>query len=353
MARRVVLGGRVFLALTIFLAPAFSAVTGLQPKPKVDLKQHPTGGKTPIEVWVGLYITNFVAIDETRETFEFGGYLTAKWRDSRLVLSPDEADAKRTRQFRMEDLWVPSIESANSISHKTGQYFLTAAPDGVVTYVERFDATLSNNYNFRKFPFDTQVLRFEFHPFLSSDREIRFAPQALSSSGISEDENTQLAAWKIKDLQYTMDKIGGNLHLPSADEALFRIVVVRRSGFYLWKIFLPLLMITLIPAVVFWIDVEMFDWVLKIPMTMLLSMVAFEFTISRDLPRIGYITFLDAVFLASFIFLFLCIFEILVVFLMQKRGQRERAVKIHRSGRWIYPSAYAGVILLLAVVFLA
>ena len=174
----------------------------------------------------------------------------------------------------------------------------------------------------------------------------------MPSSGISPDENTQLAAWKIQGLNYTVDKIDGNLHLPTTNEAVFRMVMKRRSGFYIWKILLPLLMLTLIPAVVFWIDVEMFDWQLKIPMTMLLSMVAFEFTISRDLPRIGYVTFLDAVFLVSFIFCFLCIFEILAVFLLQKRGKRDHAVKIHRMGRWAYPTAYVVAILLLAVGFL-
>jgi hypothetical protein len=59
----------------------------------------------------------------------------------------------------------------------------------------------------------------------------------------------------------------------------------RRSGFYIWKVFLPLFMLTMIPALVFWIDVKEFDWILKVPMTMLLSMVAFEFAVARDLPK--------------------------------------------------------------------
>lgn len=64
--------------------------------------------------------------------------------------------------------------------------------------------------------------------------------------------------------------------MPASREALFQIVIERRSGFYFWKVFLPLLMLTMIPTAVFWIDVKEFDWLLKIPMTMLLSMVAFE-----------------------------------------------------------------------------
>ena len=116
---------------------------------------------------------------------------------------------------------------------------------------------------------------------------------------------------------------------------------------------MPLLMLTLIPMVVFWIDVSQFDWILKIPMTMLLSMVAFEFTIARDLPRVGYLTFLDAVFLASFTFCFLCIFEIAAVFLLQQHGRRPLAVKLHAKGKWAYPLAYFGLISSLAIGFLA
>jgi hypothetical protein len=115
----------------------------------------------------------------------------------------------------------------------------------------------------------------------------------------------------------------------------------------------PLLLMTLIPGVIFWIDVSQFDWVLKIPMTMLLAMVALEFTIARDLPRIGYITLLDAAFLASFAFCFLCIVEITLVFLLQLRGRRELAVKLHRAGKWAYPLSYFCLLGLLSICFLA
>ena len=92
---------------------------------------------------------------------------------------------------------------------------------------------------------------------------------------------------------------------------------------------------------------------MKIPMTMLLSMVAFEFTVTRDLPRVGYLTFLDAVFLAGFAFCFLGIFEITIVYLLQKYNRRPLAVKLHSAGKWAYPLAYFGVVFILAIGFLA
>ena len=340
------------LALAFAFAPASQATRAADTKPTVDLRLSPNGGTAPVEVAVGLYITNFVGIDETRETFEVGGFLTGQWQDPRLALPADQQQTP-PRTFRLEDLWAPAIEGANVISHKTNQYSLEADSRGTVTYRERFDAVYSNDFELRKFPFDTQVLQFEYQPFLSAARQIRFAPQALRFTGISPVQHTDLAAWHLEDLRYSTDKAVLDPYQPDAREALFQLTATRRSGFYVWKIFLPLIMITLIPMVAFWIDVKEFDWILKIPMTMLLSLVAFQFTVTRDLPRIGYMTLLDAVFLASFAFCFLAVFEITLVYLLQKHGRRPLAVRLHSAGKWVYPLAYLGVISIVAIGFLA
>jgi hypothetical protein len=338
------------LCSLLTLALSFSlpgqAANGATTKPAVDLLLPPPSDHGPVDISVGMYITNFVAIDETRETFEVGGFITGRWQDPRLALPG------KPRTFRLGDIWAPAIEAANSISHKTNQYSLEADSNGTVTYRERFDGVYSNNFELRKFPFDSQVLVFEFQPFLSAASNIQFAPEALPGTGITPDQHTELAAWHIGDLRYTTDKLVRDPFQPETHEALFQITAKRRSGFYLWKIFLPLMMITLIPMVVFWIDVKEFDWIVKIPMTMLLSLVAFQFTVTRDLPRIGYITFLDAVFIASFVFCFLGIFEITLVYTLQKYDRRLLAVRLHTMGRWGYPVAYLSVVSVLAIGFL-
>jgi hypothetical protein len=86
---------------------------------------------------------------------------------------------------------------------------------------------------------------------------------------------------------------------------------------------------------------------------MLLSLVAFQFTVARDLPKIGYITLLDSVFIAGFVFCFLGIFEITLVYCLQKYNRRPLAMRLHTMGRWAYPLAYLSVISVLAMGFLA
>ncbi len=320
---------------------------------QIDLTQHPTGGKTPVDISIGMYITNFAAIDESRESFEVGGFLTAEWQDSRLALAADDSTTPATRYFQKENLWTPAIEGANTIAFKTYQYSLEADRNGKVTYWERFDGTFSSVLQLAKFPFDTQVLRFEFQPFISTSSHVHFTAQALPVTGISPEQHTELAAWELKELRYSAVTVNSDRFPTPTQEALFEFVVKRRSGFYVWKIFLPLLMMTAIPMIVFWIDAKEFDWLLKIPMTMLLSMVALEFTVTRDLPRVGYLTFLDAVFLVSFAFFFLSAFEIALVFRLHIAGKRSLAVKLHTAGKWAYPLTYVLTVLILALFFLA
>lgn len=330
-----------------------------QPRHEVDLLDHPTGGKTPIEVSIGMYVTNLVSIDETRESFEAGGYIEAQWKDPRLAVSADgtsvtseTGNARQTRSLKPDQVWTPPIQASNTITHKSNGYAMEVDANGVVTYTERFDVVLSNEYFLRKFPFDTQVLRFELEPFLSPSSVIVFTSQALPITGISPGRNTELASWRIDSLRYSTEEMPRHAGIPVGRESLFELTISRRPSFYVWKIFLPLMMISLIPAVVFWIDAKEFDWLLKIPMTMLLSMVAFELAITRDLPRVGYVTFLDAVFVTGFALCFLCILEILTVYLIHKRGAPQRAAGIHASGRWFYPLTYFGILALLALFFL-
>ncbi len=140
---------RLLLCFTLTMfsgASTFSATQSPPQKPPLDLRQHPTNGKTPIQVSLGLYITNFVAIDETRESFEVAGYLTGKWQDPRLILPAGSVNPSNPQQpprtFRIDELWTPPIEAANSINHKTNAYSMEVDRAGIVTYTERFDAIL-------------------------------------------------------------------------------------------------------------------------------------------------------------------------------------------------------------------
>lgn len=316
----------------------------------IDLRQHPFAGRQPIEVTIGLYITNLALVEETREQLQFEGYLTLEWRDPRLALPEAIRSKDHRRTLKPDTIWTPAIETANLISHRPSQSVLEADDDGNLRYVERSDTTISTSYALRKFPFDSQLLEIRVEPFLPSASEIRFASKPANWTGIDL-QNSGLAAWTVEGLHYQTLQTPPEGAIPALPRALFQIHIQRRSGFYIWKIFLPMILLAAIPWSAFWYDVDDFAGKMSIPLGIVLSLVAFQFSIARDLPRVGYITFLDAVFLTSFVFAFLCIVEVTLVYVLQSRKKSALADKMRRTARWAFPATYVLLLLLLIVIF--
>ena len=346
---------RTLLALVLIaLAVAgLDAAAAQQPKntaASMDLRSHPYGGKQPVEVAVGLYMTNLALVEETREQFQVEAYLTMQWHDPRLVLTGAQAKGA-ARTVNLEEVWTPPIETANLISHRRGSSVLQVNDNGDVKYVERADVTVSTSYSLRDFPFDTQLLDLRIEPFLPSASEIRFASQPLAWTGHDGEGDAGLAAWDIHGLRYSVVDVPAKGALPSRSQALFQVEVKRRTFFYLFKIILPMMLMAAIPWTVFWFDVKDFAGEMGVPLSIVLSMVAFQLAISRDLPRVAYVTFLDALFLTSFIFTFLCITEVAIAYILQSHNRLPQAAKLHRMARWAFPLAYFCMLVLLIVIY--
>ena len=146
---------------------------------------------------------------------------------------------------------------------------------------------LTNQFYLRRFPFDLAIL-----PVLSNrssvrcegyDTQIDFGAKSYTM-GIS--PSTYLSAWTFERITYRRGFERISVASTVLPQAWFAIVVKRRSGFYEWKVFLPLAMMVMVPWSVFWISIKEFDWQMKIPIATMLTIVAFDFAIARDLaPR--------------------------------------------------------------------
>jgi hypothetical protein len=79
----------------------------------------------------------------------------------------------------------------------------------------------------------------------------------------------------------------------------------------------------------------------------LLVYVAFNFTLSNDLPKIGYMTFMDTILAAAFVITGLTVVWNVLLRRLELGGQLDTARIIDAYTLWLYPFAF------LLVIFLA
>ena len=307
----------------------------------------------PINIAVGLHIINIASIDEVTEQFETDAYLFERWIDPRLAFTPNGPN-DRERNYSVGQIWIPQLEMINAASPRIrGDSSIRVAPDGTVNYAERSKVALSSRFALRRFPFDRQALLIIIHPFLVDGPRLRFSLIDHATWTASEFESySSLAQWK---LQAVEPKVGtaptyGGLTVP---EARFAITVVRRSSFYLWKVFLPLSLMVFLSWSVFWIEPHDLSNQIQVAVTTILTVIAFAFAISATMPRLPYLTYIDAFVLECYIYVFIAVVELMTVHVTHRiERRRDLGVRIRAYSKWLIPASFAVSNIVIAAHFL-
>ncbi len=316
------------------------------------LQPPPDDGK-PIDVVIGLHVINIAAIDEISEQFRLDGYLFARWIDKRLAYTP-AGPGDQARNYAARQIWVPQLEMINAATPRSrDEIAITVSPDGTVRYVERFIASLSSKFELRRFPFDRQQLIVVIHPFLADGPRMKFRMDGSSTWTAGEFKTfSSLAQWRLASLrsQLLVVPTYGGLTLP---EARFEIGVERRSSFYLWKVFLPLLLMVFLSWSVFWIEAGDLSNQIQVAVTTILTVIAFAFAISATMPRLPYLTYIDAFFLECYIYVFIAMVELMTVHVAHRsQARRDLGLRIRKYSRWVIPASFAVTNVVIAAHFL-
>ena len=354
------LRGSVLIALAIvaiaMLPPASARAaqnrSGIASDPLLQAPYEEDG--KPIDVVIGLHVVNLASIDEVNEQFDLDAYLFARWTDPRLAYMPD-GPQDQVRTYAREQIWTPQLEMINAANPRSrDEVSIVVKPDGTVRYVERLVVKLSSTFKLRRFPFDRQQLLIIIHPFLAIGPHIKFTLDDNSTWTASEFKTyTSLAQWHLLSLQSqvrTAPAYGGM----TVPEARFEIDVSRRSSFYLWKVFVPLTLMVFLSWAVFWIEAGDLSNQITVAVTTILTVIAFAFAISATMPRLPYLTYIDAFFLECYIFVFLAVVELMTVHVTHRsERRRDLGLRIRNYSKWVIPAAFVVSNVIIAVHFLA
>ena len=288
------------------------------------------------QVQVSLFMIDIKQINDVDQSITVDFAVRMLWRDTSLIGQQRQVSVKDA-----EGIWYPEVQIANSIDlTPTREDILEIYEDGRVLYRQRYAGDVSIQTDFSKFPFDRHVFGIDVAVInldsVELSREVglgNYLPEKLSISG-----------WNVRKGELIVGKGKGVLRNFQIFGLTFE--ADRQERFYLFKVLFPLTLVVVMSWMVFWINPDSLQPQLTVSVTAILTMVAFQFTISNTLPPLSYLTRMDIFILGANVLVFVTLIEAIFVNKLVVKGFEEKAKRVDRICRWLFPALYLSICLL-------
>lgn len=308
--------------------------------------------REPIEVGIGLVLEQIIEVDQQSEFFTVVGNLKMEWSDPALAFNPEscQCDFKVYNDYdfnqflveinnRWPDFTFHNQQGPRWIQNQNVVHF----HDGRLEYSERFTTDFQVDFDFRQFPFDTQqfVIRIDA---IFPEEFYRFSNlEEFSTIGLETGEDEFI----LQDLTVEISSVPSRAGLVS--RYTFSFEAPRHLSYYIFRIFVPILLIILISWVTFFL--KNYTHRIEVASANLLLFIAFSFSLADNYPRLGYLTFLDAVMAIMFIINALVIVYNVWLRRLEMNDKVDMVDRIDDILDWVYPLIYVVLLAILAIWF--
>jgi hypothetical protein len=335
----------------------FELQVGLNAPEVMDVQVQPNTDsllKLAIPVMVGLKLQQIVNIDQPNEIMNDVGTLKLEWTDPILAFNPD--DCKCTTRTYTENSYNKFLEDVkgkwpdftffNQQGNRWSQNRLIEIEStGHVTYIERFSTNFQLDFDWTAFPFDTQDFYIKLDMLFPEEQYV-FAPM----EGFSEiDPNNGEDEFMLTGFDTQITSETSSSLMPTS-RFTFHFSAPRHLDYYIFRFFVPILLIICVSYITFFLK----DYTRRIEIATgnLLLFIAFSFSLGDNYPRMGYLTFMDAIMAITFIINTLVVVLNVYFKWLEQKDQREKADHLEAPFNYIYPLAYLVSFGLAALLFL-
>jgi len=299
---------------------------------RTDVRPSPRG--VPTKVKIGILVADITRVNDVDQSIEVDLFVKRQWRDPRLT-------GLSGCSFPRTAIWFPlvSLLNSNELSRKYKRQSdqVDVHDHGEVTHLQRFDGPISTYHHLQRFPFDRHRFQLRLAVFEYSARELSLVV----------DKDFTRAANLLNIADWTIHSVSGSVANKFVEEfnKTFSLLTVeidlsRNATYYIGKVLVPLTLIVMMSWVVFWIDPEKFGPQIGLSVTAMLTLIAFQFTLTTELPKLSYFTTLDMLILGSTILVFLSLVEATLAARLVALGRKEFALRLDRVCRWLFPTAF-------------
>jgi hypothetical protein len=295
----------------------------------------------PLSMTGTLFLLDVSKINGADQSFTADVFMMLQWKDERLA-----SDAIGIRRLPLDSIWNPRIQIINQRRvWKTFDEVVDVTPDGTVTYRQRYYGQFASPLDLHDFPLDRHTFRIQVVIPGYSPEEIRFVPNT-EGFGDGRSPDMTIPDWSVGTFEMRTAPfavVPGGRQIPGL-EGVFE--AQRHLGFYVGKAFVSVAIIVFMSWVVFWLDPENVGPRLSVSVTSMLTLVAYRFLLGQSLPPVSYLTRLDYFLLGATILVFISLIQVALTSATTEGDRTAQALAVNRISRWIFPAAFALLILL-------
>jgi len=296
----------------------------------------PGASAGPTEVKVSVSVLDLTAVNDTAQTIAANVFVRVRWTDMRLVHG---GDGPVTRG--LGEVWHPRIQIFNDAgTRSTLTNDVEIAPDGTVTQRLRLVGAFSQVLGLEDFPFDAQTFSVHLVATGFGRGEVVLVPDPAALPTVA--ERWSISNWTLQDSTYREGEVFAPAGAAEPAGLTLDFRMKRNTGYFIFKVILPLILISAMSWVVFWVAPEQAATKISVSITSMLTLIANRFMVDALVPRVSYLTRLDLFILGATILVFANLILAVAASVLAARKEPERARAIDLRCRVALPVIFTG-----------
>jgi hypothetical protein len=282
--------------------------------------------EAPAKVVIGAYINDIQELDFKTNSYAIDLYVWFRWKGAEL-------DPSKTMEFM--NRYASDANLRDELYDKP-----QAMPDGSLYSIIRYQGQFSTKFQLEKYPFDTQALLVVMEDTVAAADAQIYLPDPKDAVTINPDitlPGFKIGKPELRIVERPYPTNFGDLSEPEATDysrVTLTIPVTRPIVAMSIKAFVPIGLIVVCAALVFFVRPRYVEGRIGLGITALLTLVALQLTSGASLPDVDYLMMIDKIYLLAYLFIILALAR--VVMTSWRGADAEAEASIARSDRlWV------------------
>jgi len=211
--------------------------------------------------------------------------------------------------------------------------------------------TFKTNFDLRNFPFDRQKIKFYLvNRVWPMNEQLTLVSDFTKKELINFSKQNNINGWDIVGNNLSYEPYKGPNDTYYYDGLKIELEIERKHSYYLYKVIIPILLILMVCWSSLWVTPKEIESRLTITIVCLLSLIAYNFVIDKEIPKLEYLTVLDWIILVSYIYATIPNFLSIYSHKLFTTNKKKQCLKIENMGKRFGPTSYLFIIFLIVAI---